>query len=245
MEITPEILELLNCQDKDDTFGPELITSVALRMNGILEQKTNKETMEKLKTKLLIPENCKFLNVPKVNPELWSQLPPRSKANDAKMQYVQQFGSKSLTAFALIANEVAKSAKVIPKNVSESLLKFCLDGASAAAMQHRESNVKRMQAIKPLLSSQFAGICSTPVTGSYLFGDNLNEALKTSKTVTNILKRGTNYRFTPYSTQRGTTQSLNYRGQFRPFNRGGQRSRPNYFRQRFQTNPRQNYQPQQ
>lgn len=241
-EVDQEILALLNSEEKDDAFGPSVNPAVALRMQKILEATINKEALEKIKQKLPTPDNCQFLSVPKVNPELWSQLPQKSKLFDARMQHTQQLSSKQLTVFSLIVNEITKSSKSIPNGVSESILKLCLDGATLATIQHKESIQRRMQAIKPLLSPNVSGICATANTTSrYLFGDNFTDALKSSRSVTNVLKRPAgNYRFNNPNF-RPQQNNLNFRGQFRPQFRpqGGFRGRPQYnYRNRF--NPPQN-----
>ena len=228
-------MELLESEDKDETFGPEINSAVAKRMQNIMAQVPTKEALDKIKQKLAIPENCPFLNAPKVNPELWSQLPMRAKATDARMQHYQLLSAKSISSFAQIANEITKSSKQIPKTVSETILKLCLDGAALNAMQHKETNQKRKQTIKPLLSQNYSGICSTtaPDSSRFLFGDNLAETVKASRSVTNLMKSGQS-RFVPYSRGR-SSYNLNMRGQFRGQYRGGYRGRPMY-RNRFDRN---------
>ena len=209
-------------------------------MNTVISQSPAKEAIDKIKSRLLIPNNCKMFTVPKVNPEIWSHLPPKARATDVKMQITQQSHSKSLVAFTKIANSIAKSSKSLPAGFSEEILKTCLDGASFSAIAFRDASQKRKQLLKPVLSPAYAGICSSKVqSNEYLFGDNLQEALKASKTANDIVKRAT---FTPqfsgYKSQ-GPRMPLNFRGQPRMTYRGAFRGRPfQQYRSRF---PQQNH----
>ena len=222
-ELDPEILELISAEPKDESFGAPISQALEKRMMNIVSEAQSKDNLDKLKTRILIPENCKFMAVPKVNPELWSQLPIKVKSNDARMQSIQQFESKSIATFALIAHEMTKLSKTVPKAACEKILKLCLDGATCSAMQFREINSRRMQTIKPLLAPNYSGICTTTSTsGGYLFGENFSETLKNSKSMTNVLKRNAPLQ-TNYTPRAG---NLNWRGQPRQAFRGSFRGRP-------------------
>lgn len=231
--LSDEILSILNYDDKPETFGLPVNPAVAKRYENIMAKCQEKECMDKLKDKIQIPENCEFFCVPKVNQEIWSQLPIKSRSNDAKLQYSQQNSAKSLAAFAQITEEITKIAKSLSKESCEKILKLCLDGAMFAARQHQELSVKRRHAMKPVFTPQVSAICQGyQRPGRYLFGENLTETLRTSRSITNIVRYNTTHRFVPYQNPRQAGNSLNYRGQFRQQYRGSLRNRP------FQNKPR-------
>lgn len=200
-------------------------------MKKIIASSLSKEQIQQLKSTVKIPENCESFRTPRLNPEIWAALPARTKLNDVKQQSVQQNFSYGLAAFATIVDNLTKVQSQMPshlKEFSKEMVKICVAGANFMSCGLRESSHKRRQNIRPHLNSQFAGICSyTSENSTLLFGENLSEKLKQSRSVSNIMK---------YSSSRPFASGhLNYRGQTRRF-RGQQRGRP------YQRYPRRPYQ---
>ncbi len=128
----------------------------------------------------------------------------------------------------------------MPKSFKEEILKISLELNSVLGNTMQDFNQKRRSEIKPSLNKEFSGICAetNPAT-EWLFGDNLSDQLKSSRTTATAVRatikqnfRG-GQRFTPYQSSSSKT-SLNWRGPSR--NRGafnqrmgrGQYRRGNY-----------------
>jgi len=111
----------------------------------------------------------------------------------------------------------------IDQSQKAELLKLSMEGATLLGCLSQEISKKRRLSIKPILSNEVAGICSESFSaGEMLFGDNLQEKIKATKSAANLLKDfgASSYRGrrdAPYSLN-GNNRSLNFRA---PFNRGG------------------------
>lgn len=205
-------------------------------------RKLSKETEDKLKQNIKVPDNCRSFKVPKVNPEIWQNLKTRPRVADLKLQQIQAGLSISLTVLASLSDKIAKAAasKLVPKEVASDLLKAGLDGANLIGHQMQEITSRRRQEIKPYLNPDYAGICSAQLPPSeFLFGDNLTETLKSSKAASTVIRNTTlpQNRMMPYNLNQRPSNSnyqrpsyLNYQRPFTPF-RGrtnGQRQRGNF-----------------
>jgi len=123
----------------------------------------SKETKASLKDKILIPGNCKEFSCPKVNQEIWRQLPHHAKINDLKHQQNQQTLSMALSSFAMIANNLAENKAKIPGDVVTSTVQLAIDGSNVIGDQFQAiSNARRME-IRKFLSPEYMDICNLKV----------------------------------------------------------------------------------
>ncbi|XP_035709074.1 uncharacterized protein LOC118436074 isoform X2 [Folsomia candida] len=236
----PIVEEILNSNQSEDEYGPPLGLKVAAAFKRLIAQPASKEHIDQNKIKLKIPENIKEMRAPKVNCEIWTQLPKKAQVIDASQQFVQQFVSRGLVAQSHLAEVLAKNSDKIPNDLLKSLLSCSMEAATEFDMAFREISLRRRQQIKPFLSIESAGICgsSVPVTEN-LFGNNLEKdliAVRTSakivKNLTPIYRGGARGTYARGSCNRGslsnagTSHNLNFRapllsrGGRRPFNRG-------------------------
>ncbi|XP_035712891.1 uncharacterized protein LOC118437705 [Folsomia candida] len=90
----PIVEEILNSNQSEDEYGPPLGLKVAAAFKRLIAQPASKEHIDQNKIKLKIPENIKEMRAPKVNCEIWTQLPKKAQVIDASQQFVQQFVSR-------------------------------------------------------------------------------------------------------------------------------------------------------
>lgn len=218
-----DINDLLEQDDFEiKEFGPALSEPVANKMDKIVRATLSKDQIQQLKASIKVPSNCKTFQTPKLNPEIWSALQQKAKYSDVRQQTIQQNFTYGLAAFAGITELITKSQGNIPDNlkqVGKEIVRLCVGGANFMSLGLREASTRRRQSIRPHLSAQYSGICSTVTeNGPLLFGENLAEKLRQSRTVSNIMK------FQPTRPYQSNS-FLNYRGQNRRF-RGNIRGRP-------------------
>jgi len=101
-------------------YGADLLPNVAEGFGKTVSRPLKKETADKLREALKVPNNCMGFVVPKMNPEMWSQLPAYARVNDVKTQQFQKSLSIGLITLANIANEVTKTQ--IPADVKNKLM---------------------------------------------------------------------------------------------------------------------------
>lgn len=149
--------------EKSVEFGPELLPEVASGFNKTMSRPLSKETSENLKNKFKIPSNCKPLVTPKMNQEIWSHLPANARMTDLNLQQNQQSLGIGLNALSQIANEVAKAASSIPKELKTSILKLSIDAGNILGDQIQSISKKRRFEVKRHINSEYHGICNSQV----------------------------------------------------------------------------------
>ncbi|ODM91716.1 hypothetical protein Ocin01_14965 [Orchesella cincta] len=202
-EFDEEIKNALADIEESDELGPAVGPFLAEAYNRTISRPLSKDNAEKLKLGLKIPENCSNFRVPKMNPEMWNNMPQEARIVDLKHQQLQQTLSQGLTVLVKMCDELSQAAAQMPKDVLTKVLKIGLDGANIMGTQMQELNQKRKSEMRPYLNPDIVDICSakTPVS-EFLFGPNLAETLKATKAASSVMKTTiTSRRFRPYATQ--------------------------------------------
>jgi hypothetical protein len=211
---------VLNANQLATEYGPDAPELIAKAFQRAVTVGTTKEQVEDFKQRYKPPQNAKELGVPKVNREIWGQLPRRAQTSDAASQYIQQHISRALVAQVQLVELITESARALPTEKTKMMLTLCMDTANSMGSAQREINSRRRAQIKPFLTQACVGICTpnTPVT-EFLFGDNLEKDLTASRTSARILRSVTGVRpFNRFgrSFRGGTSMSQGYNG--RPLN---------------------------
>lgn len=220
----PDLAELLGEQEKDTEFAAPVPDIVATAFNGTVAKQLSKETLAKLKETVKVPENCKGLMTPKMNPELWAHLPPPAKFLDIKTQSIQSTMLSGIVTFANLATEIANRPAELSPELKSTLLQLSKRGGAILGAGVQDLSLKRKLDVRPHIRPEYSSICTTAnSTNEFLFGNALADAMKTSKAGASVVKSSPrSTRFSPYSKLR---PSLN---RFRPppytpkgFQRGG------------------------
>lgn len=177
--------------EKGLDVGPPVHRTVADAFNRTVKRPLSKETITELVSKIKIPENCQ-LSVPKVNAEIWSHLPNKAKITDLNWQSLQHNIAYAITNMAITSNFISSKVGTaeISSPMASHILRANMDAANMLGSAMQQINNKRKGEIKPYLNADFAGICSSnvPVT-HFLFGNDLKETLKNSKTESLVMKQ--------------------------------------------------------
>lgn len=187
-----ELMQALKDCEKGLEVGPEVLKSVADAYNRTVRRPLSKETVTGLTEKMKIPANCKDLMVPKVNAEIWTHLPTKAKLNDLSLQSLQQIIGFALTSLTVASNEIANQARsqAMQSKTATKLLQLNMDAANMLGNGFQNITSKRKSEIKPFLHGDFAGICSDNIQPTqFLFGDDLKETLKNTKTTSMVMKQ--------------------------------------------------------
>jgi len=211
-------------------YGSPMAENVANAFGKLLQRDYKKEDLDRFKTMYKTPENVKLLCAPKVNPEIWQNLPRRAQALDVSQQYIQQAISRSLITQAQLAQILSQNSTKIPAEITKQLLKLVMDGATQMSLAHKEVSAKRKAQLKPFLAPDCAWICSAnvPVTDK-LFGDNLDKDIAAAKSSAKILRASapsTNFSPRGKGFGYGSQRNLNFRrpSPMSTHQRGGRRN---------------------
>jgi hypothetical protein len=209
---------LLNDSEDKVEFGPPINDAIATGMTKAASRTLPKEALDATKAKAKVPENAKLLEVPKVNPEVWRTLPNRARYTDLRLQLL----SYGLVALSKIAEELVKNPHAVNSSV---IMQHVKDGANLLGAGFQDISARRRMDIKQHIQPEYAGICSgKEVASEFLFGDNLDEELKKSKSASELMKKvGVNRRAfvpKPYSRIQNSTH-LNFNRPSQDNRRGG------------------------
>ncbi|OXA42207.1 hypothetical protein Fcan01_23311 [Folsomia candida] len=180
-----DLNELLKDVEGTIEYGPEVKSQIAEGFVKTAMRPLSKDSSLNMKEKLKIPSNCKQFQVPKINAEIWNHLPTPSKMADIKYQQIQQSLTQGLVGLTRIAHEVVSND--VPNATRTSILKIAIDTANLLGDQLQNISARRKSDVKRFINPEYSAICSTQVSGTeFLFGNDLNEALKASKAVSNV-----------------------------------------------------------
>ena len=173
---------------EDESLGPKISEVFATYVEDCCRKRILNTELLKLKDRFQRPANCPALNVPTINPNLWSQLPREQKEQDKRLQNAQSLLSKGLTGVVQVKetllqfNSHPDKFLLLSKELNDKV-DACVALLGNAFL---ESSYRRRDLLKTAIHQRFHSLCGskTPIT-NYLFGDNM---LETAKTITSSQK---------------------------------------------------------
>ncbi|XP_047987139.1 uncharacterized protein LOC125226992 [Leguminivora glycinivorella] len=171
------ILEALGgTKEKEEKFGPNVPDEIAKRWGRITVEGLGKEEKEELTEKFLVPENFKLLKAPKLNAEIATVMSESSRQRDKRME-------KSQNQLGLAIAGLSKlTGSLISENLDKlAIIKQIADVSQLLADLHSENTNSRRKIILPSLDKKFTSMMQDVKRDSYLFGENLGEKIKASK----------------------------------------------------------------
>lgn len=187
-ELDQEILNLLgDTPSKEKKYGSHIKNEIAIRWNHILTTGLTKEDRKGLLDKYFIPENCKNIDAPILNPEtkaaLSEVLIKKDKAIETKQKRIAAAISSLGEAITHLFNLGFKDPTVI---------KPLLDAARLICdVQHTESLIRR-SFICSTLKKDFKNQLYDTDIDKFLFSEKLADTLKAAKA---IQKSGTDLKY--------------------------------------------------
>ncbi|KAI5636735.1 hypothetical protein NE865_10561 [Phthorimaea operculella] len=177
--IPAEILEILGeAKQSEETLGKKIPSEISERWGKILVDGLAKEQKEALLAKMLVPENFIMAKAPKLNPEVASVLLDAAKNRDKRLEKMQNQLGAGIAGLANLTSELINSdlSKLeIIKKLSETN-QILLD-------LHYEETMNRRRLIIPMMDRSFLTIIQNVKRDKYLFGENLGENIKSTKSL--------------------------------------------------------------
>ena len=175
---SPAIIEKLTRDlALEDEKGPDINVQLAGLVHKLLrEAKPNETKLNELKKQYIPPNNCEGLSETRVNANIWNNLGETARSNDLKLQKVQKYLVKGMTALVTVIDTLIKDE---PKSSNEDNISKLMDAVVLLANANTEVNLRRRERLKPELHPSYRHLCnpSNPIT-SQLFGDDLPKAVK-------------------------------------------------------------------
>ena len=203
-------IEKLNKLSSDfeakEVYGPKVHDNLANMVNLGMKASFSNTATKDLMSKYQVPQNCEFLRVPLINPELWNSesLQDSYRDNDKLMYKNQKLITKAMVPIVQIMNSCLEKND----SVNNRLFDLASDAFSMMAYVHRDQSNIRRQLLKPAVSKPYRKLCnaSTPVTEN-LFGDDLHKQIKD---MNESRKFANNISHNKSSSKRRSTSSSNF-----------------------------------
>ena len=139
--------------------------------------------VSKIAERLLIPNNCEFVRVPKLNETVAQnrKILPYHKRLD-RLSDIQKSISFATSAIMHITNEKLKCQKESESPFEvKKVVSTAIDAISFMAKATHSLFTKRKDRLKTVLN-EVTSLCDLePTSSEYLFGENMNESLKLPK----------------------------------------------------------------
>ncbi|RVE53055.1 hypothetical protein evm_002353 [Chilo suppressalis] len=229
-EILPQdILDALgDAATKDEVLGPPISEEIAKRWGKVIIDGMTKEAKEAAVKKILIPENFLVLKVSQLNIEISAVLSGSIKYRDKLLQRNQNQLGLGIAGFSNLASSLIKE-DIVKVEILQKLSEI----NQLFLNLHYESTKHRRKLITSSLDKKFSMMISDVKRDDFLFGVNLGEKIKATKTAersglqikrpviatpTTSRQQG-NWRGPPRSQQNKATRPGGHRTSF-PMNKG-------------------------
>ncbi|CAH1992555.1 unnamed protein product [Acanthoscelides obtectus] len=234
--LSEDLIDILGKKDTSpEPLGPKIHEDLLLRWEKILKTGLSDDDRKSLLSKLPPPENFTTLSAPLLNPVVQKAISPSNLLRDERLTKLQSLVAASLSGIgqvcSLLLSEEGGGDRRYIKLLNNA-------GRMLADLWHSQ-NITRRELISINLSKEFQEATKDIPLDTFLFGQNLDErmkATKSSKEYRKILKAKppktitkTHYQ-APTSSQRfpATTRSLNHRAPSR-YQQGTNRQRSRYY----------------
>ena len=168
--------------------GPAVDTDLARLVDTLLCKKEEVGSIDDRKKKYLTPSNCHFVQVPKINRELWDSLSRDSRAADCKLQKVQGSLLDGVNPIIRVMESLYASMSTSEELNAGNLIKSLADSVAFIGNANVALVERRRELIRSKLPINMQKLCSSEVefSGENLFGNNFPEVLKNMKEVNRI-----------------------------------------------------------
>ncbi|XP_061704191.1 uncharacterized protein LOC133515637 [Cydia pomonella] len=164
-------------QDKDEKLGPKISEEISERWGRIIVNGLTKEQRQDILEKALIPENFLLLKAPQLNPEIAPILSETVKNRDKSIEKIQQHLGIGIAALSNLTSQVIKT------DINKiEMLRNLSQVSNILSDLHYENTMHRRKLVSQSLDKNFHNIVKDVKRDAYLFGVNLGEKIKTSKT---------------------------------------------------------------
>lgn len=218
-----EILEALGDPvGKEEVLGPAVKEEIAKRWGRILVEGMTKETKESLMKKTLIPENFCLSKAPKLNLEISAVLAETVRNRDKLMEKSQNQLGLGIAGLANLASSL------IDEDLGKvEILKKLSEVGQIFLDLHFENTKTRRKLVTSSLDKKFNTAVAEVKRDSYLFGTNLGDKIKATKTAE---KSGLQIKRRDVSLPSTSRQQGNWKGPprmqpSRTFRQGGPKTR--------------------
>lgn len=178
--LSAEVLHKIGLRTEDKcAFGPPVHPDLAVCWKAILKNGLPEEERTLLRQTYPVPENCIFMDPPKLNLELFKAVSKLAQERDARICTKQAKMSACLASLGKALNLVLSSELCS----LDSLLEPLSDAARLLADTWHDETMIRRSLIRAHVNVSLKEALGALETDEFLFGSKMMENLKTAKAV--------------------------------------------------------------
>ena len=87
--VEEDVSELFADIVEDKELGPPVSNNLSQAMQNVWQTNIVAEKIKKIYERAKTPENCSFLEIPRMNQEIFTQVSPQVKSHDVKLQNIK------------------------------------------------------------------------------------------------------------------------------------------------------------
>lgn len=219
-ELDPDLLSALGESTSDSPdYGDNIHNNLSQLWLPLLRKGMPKENKDKVLKEYLVPDNCRFLQAPKLNAEIAAAVPDMVRNRDKTLTTSQQQLGTGITAINRGMDLLLTSDDKV------QAMKHLSNGCRLLCDSHYLATQTRVKLITPSLDKAFINIINESERDESLFGSSLSDKIKAAKA---IEKQGLSIKKTPKVSKPPQQPSTrpSYQGNWNPpprypANRGG------------------------
>ena len=208
---------------ENSKFGKKVNKDLAEIICNMWEEMPPKDLIKHRLKKQKIPENCKVMNVQKVNNEIFSAIVAPAQSEDVRFQKIQKQVAGAAVPVVYILDTImnSESNKIEGKDL-DNLKSKASEALGLLSIANQEIVRKRRDCLVPHLHKEYKPLRrNVPKNSKYLFGDDLKGRLKSiqamsravNKTKQNSTRRSDDSRhYKPREDQDWYRNSKNFKG---------------------------------
>ncbi|CAG9137865.1 unnamed protein product [Plutella xylostella] len=182
-EIDVEFLSALgDTTPETPMYGEKIHETLAQRWLPILRRGLPKEAAESLLKEYRIPENCKLLRAPTLNPEIISAINGAARGRDKKIENLQQQLGLGITAINRAMNTLVTGSGD-DKQDKVQAVKVLSDACRILSDLHYKESESRSNLILPGLDKSFLSVIQDVERDESLFGSKLGDKIRASQMI--------------------------------------------------------------
>lgn len=178
VELDPEIRLALGDPVEDvPTYGENIHADIAKRWLPILRKGLTKEVKEQLIKEHSVPDNCRLLKAPSLNPEISAAVAEVVRSRDKKLEAKQGQLGLGITAVSKAMSKLLENGQKV------EVIKLLSEGCRILSDLHYTETQTRSKLITPCLDKAFLNIIQDEERDDTLFGTKLSDKIKSAKVI--------------------------------------------------------------
>lgn len=176
--LDPQLLSALG-EATDDTpaYGEKILDNLANLWLPLLKKGLSKEPKEKLLKEYNIPDNCRLLQAPTLNAEIFHAIQDMPRNRDKNLTVPQQQLGSGITA-------INRAMEVLLKGQDTSTaIKHLSNACRILSDLHHMNTQSRIKLITPGLDRSFLHVIQDAERDETIFGSKLSEKIKAAKAI--------------------------------------------------------------